>query len=213
MSVATLRDRGYLPDALNNYLARLGHHYEHDGYMDMAALAGGFSLTHLGRAPARVDEAQLVHWQKEALARLAGPDARAWLLPALKDLVPESRLERFVEVFRHNIHFPSEAVAWAQVVFDAPPQLDEAARAQIAEAGAGFFEVALKALDTWQGDPSRFLEQLRTEGGHKGPALYRPLRLALTGSDHGPELAGLLQLIPGDLLRDRLRYCQKIAMH
>ncbi len=213
MSVASLREQGYLPDGINNYLARLGHHYEDDGFMSPDALASGFSIARMGRAPARMDETQLLHWQKEALMRLDEPAARSWLTPALKGLVPESKLERFVSVFRHNVAFPAEAAAWAHVVFDAPPKLDTDGRAQIVEAGPGFFEAALKALEGWQGDPARFLELLKAEGGRKGPALFKPLRLALTGSDHGPELAGLLQLIPGDLLHDRLRYCQKIAAH
>ncbi|MCC8999105.1 MAG: glutamate--tRNA ligase, partial [Candidatus Contendobacter sp.] len=67
LSLRELRAAGYLPEALLNYLARLGHSYECDSWMDPAELAAGFAPERLGRAPARYDAAQLLHWQSEAV--------------------------------------------------------------------------------------------------------------------------------------------------
>jgi nondiscriminating glutamyl-tRNA synthetase len=66
-SVRELRATGYLPEALLNDLARIGHSYAHDHWMSLAELAEAFTLERLGRAPARYDEAQLLHWQSEAV--------------------------------------------------------------------------------------------------------------------------------------------------
>ncbi|MGB2971901.1 MAG: glutamate--tRNA ligase, partial [Candidatus Competibacter sp.] len=71
LSIRELRASGYLPEAVLNYLARLGHAYARDVWMAPEVLAAEFSTAHLGRAPARYDEAQLLHWQSEAVQHAA----------------------------------------------------------------------------------------------------------------------------------------------
>ncbi|HXQ64075.1 MAG TPA: glutamate--tRNA ligase, partial [Steroidobacteraceae bacterium] len=68
-SVADVRAAGFLPEAVINLLARLGHSYPVEGWQEPAALVAHFDLDALGRAPARFDPAQLQHWQKEAVRR------------------------------------------------------------------------------------------------------------------------------------------------
>ncbi|VAW71637.1 Glutamyl-tRNA(Gln) synthetase, partial [hydrothermal vent metagenome] len=66
-SMRQLREAGYLPGAILNYLARLGHKYAADHYLDVSELAAAFDLARLSKAPARFDETQLRYWQKEAV--------------------------------------------------------------------------------------------------------------------------------------------------
>ena len=96
---------------------------------------------------------------------------------------------------RFTIHQPktvAEAAEWV-AVFDgpfAPPPADEADRAVIAAAAA-----AAPAID-WDADPWHALTgAVKAATGMKGRALFLPLRRALTGRDHGPEMAELLPLI------------------
>src|SRR5208282_1260937 len=69
-SVQEFRQRGFLSAAVLNQLFRLGHTGGHDGWLAPGEMPQYFHAEHLGRAPARFDEAQLLHWQKETLNRM-----------------------------------------------------------------------------------------------------------------------------------------------
>jgi glutamyl-tRNA synthetase len=211
-SLASLRDAGYLPAAVVNHLFRLGHSSPLQGLQPLAALAEAFDLAHLGRAPARFDDAQLLAWQKDAAHRLDAAAAESWLAGALGEKVPSAVRAQFVAAVRANVVLPADALQWARIVFDAPAPLDAAGRAVIAEAGAGFFAAAAAAAAA-QGAPvadwPALAAAVRAATGRKGPALFKPLRLALTGLDHGPEFASLLPLLPAGAVRERLlRYAE-----
>lgn len=102
-SVRALRDQGYFPIALDNTLSRLGQAYKEPGYRDLDGLAAGFSLDHLGRAPARLDASQLDYWQHETIARSTPADLWGWISPLVGERVPERMRPTFVEAIRANI--------------------------------------------------------------------------------------------------------------
>ncbi len=204
LGVAALRERGFLAAAVCNYLLRLGHAGAPDGWLEPAALAGHFHLERLGRAPAHVDEAQLVHWQREAVKRLGEDELEAWMAPALPaGLAPERRraLAGFVS---HNVVFPGDALPWVDVLFGElpPPSADDAAA--LADAGPGFFAAALAAFEQTGPELPALARELRRRTGRKGAALYMPLRIALTGRADGPELAPLISALSAERLRARL---------
>ncbi len=204
LSLRQLRAAGYLPEALLNYLARLGHRYAHDGWMDLAELAAGFALEHLGRAPARYDEAQLLHWQAEAV-RHASPDRLwTWMDAAVHEWVSPIHREEFIVTVRPNIRFPADAAFWAERLFDADLIVSEDSQAVILQAGPEFFIHALAAYAEQGAVYPPLIEALKQRTGVKGKNLFMPLRAALTGETHGPELARILALLPPELARRRL---------
>jgi glutamyl-tRNA synthetase len=81
--------------------------------------------------------------------------------------------------------------------------LDENSLARVREAGPQFFRAAAQAAAT---DPSldAIVNAVKAATGAKGQALWKPLRLALTGSPEGPELAPLLKAMPDASIRERL---------
>lgn len=200
-SIRELRELGYFPEAVVNYLARLGHYYEDTRFLSTDALAAGFGLENLGKSPARYDEDQLRHWQKEALTHL--PDGRIWdwFDEETRGMVPEGAREAFIGIARDNALFPADAKAWADVLFGAELVLDESARAALRAAGAAFFEVALDAAST---DFKAMAEAVKMATGAKGKALFMPLRLALTGHEHGPEMSRITELLGVEQVRARL---------
>ncbi len=206
-SVRELRESGYLPAALLNYLARLGHHYEDNSLMSLEALAQGFELSQLGRAPARFDEAQLLHWQREAVAQADTATLLAWV----GEEVPPGQAERFVEAVRANIAFPHEMQQWSEVVFGDRAELDADGAAVMREAGADFFAAAREAYAASGGDYKAFIDGVKTRTGVKGKGLFLPLRLAFTGRPHGPELAPLLELLGSQRVDARLERAQRLA--
>ncbi len=197
LSLRHLRERGYLPLALCNYLARLGHADPDPHLKDLKALAEDFSLSRIGRAPARFDEGQLLHWQREALKALSPQAFWAWLGME----VPEGKREAFRQIMLEIIAFPGEGRAWARCLFEGECPMEEAACRAVREAGADFFRAALAA---WNPDFKAFAAGLKAATGRKGKALFLPLRAALTGRTEGPELAQLFALM-GERARERLR--------
>lgn len=206
-SVRQLREAGYLPDALNNYLARLGHTYAQDAWMDREELAAHFAIDRLNRAPARYDEAQLLHWQSETVARTPVDRLWDWLGEAVRQAVPEQVQGEFLEAVRPNVRFPEDARDWAARLFSDVLPLDEEARALTTAAGAAFFAHALAAYERHGASYKALVDDLKQRSGAKGKALFMPLRAALTGMTHGPELAHILSLVPPALVRQRLQAC------
>jgi glutamyl-tRNA synthetase len=211
LSVQDLRKRGYLASAVRNHLVRLGHTVTRDGWLEDAALIAEFDLARLGRAAAKFDDAQLLHWQKEAVAHMSLPAFQHWIDPQLPATVdPESRV-RFATAVRHNVEFPTDAKEWAQVVFGRLGDLAPDALTAIREAGESFFAAAHELLAQVGVDFKAAARALGQATGRKGPALFMPLRAALTGVTHGPELGPLLALISVDEVAARLARARALA--
>jgi nondiscriminating glutamyl-tRNA synthetase len=207
LSLRELRAAGYLPEALLNYLARLGHSYERDSWMDSDKLATGFARERLGRAPARYDAAQLLHWQSEAVRHTPPERLLDWMKPAIHDWVPSASQEEFIATVRPNVRFPSDAGFWAERLFGAELTANPESQAVILQAGSEFFAHALAAYAEQGAAYQSLVEDLRRRTGLKGKALFMPLRAALTGETHGPELARVLTLLPPERIRQRLQAC------
>jgi glutamyl/glutaminyl-tRNA synthetase len=196
-SVHEFRERGFLPAAVLNHLFRLGHASDIDGWLPAPDMPPHFRPEHLGRAPARFDESQLMHWQKETVERMSVEQIASWV--GAGDPVD------FVELVRHNVILPADAAQWRAVVYGDLPPLGEHAQSIIAAAGSEFFAAAAAVLDQSSTDLKTLTKILKERTGRKGPDLYMPLRVALTGQAHGPELGPLLKLMSPETARWRLK--------
>ena len=197
-SLAALRDEGFLPLAVVNYLARLGAVVGSDRLLPLTELAGLFDCRRIGHAPARYDREQLLHWQRLAMAEAALPD---WM-PLIAHRVPEADRLRFVTATRPNALFPEDYRRWADILYGEPEPLDEAARAAIAAAGREFFQAAAAHLDG--GGAVADLPLVLKDAGYGGKRLFHALRAALTGRLAGPELKDILALMPRALVARRV---------
>jgi glutamyl-tRNA synthetase len=197
-SVHEFRERGFLSVAVLNQLFRLGHAGDVDAWLPAADMAGHFRPQHLGRAPARFEESQLLHWQKESLERMSSAEIRGWL--AAEDPV------EFVDLVRHNVVLPADAAPWRAVVRGELAPLGAEELRIIAAAGPEFFTAARDAYQQSNSDLKVLAKILKERTGRKGADLFMPLRVALTGQAHGPELAPLLRLIAPEAARRRLEH-------
>ena len=211
LSLRDLRKRGYLPGAVRNHLVRLGHSCVTDGWLDEAAMRKDFDLSRLGRAAAKFDDAQLHHWQKEAVAHLSTEEFDNWVKEELPAGLDAQQRAAFLTAIRHNVEFPSEVKLWADVAFGKLPALTPEATAAIREATASFFVTAAEVLGRAGAQFKLATREIGQLAGRKGPALFMPLRAALTGVTHGPELAPFFELIPGDVVKARLEAARKLA--
>ena len=194
LGVDALREAGVEPEALVALLARLGTSDPVDPRLTVEQLVASFDLTRFGRAPARFDEAELHRINAAIVHHL--PFAR------VAHLLPDGMGDAAWDAIRPNLAHIDEAADWWRVVTGPVevPGFAEEDRAYLAEAA----QVAA-ALE-WPGEPWRALTAaLKQATGRKGKPLFMPLRQALTGRDHGPEMAALLPLIGGEEAARRLR--------
>ena len=204
VSVRAYRERGYLPAALLNHLFRLGHSTPLHGLLGLAEMATAFEIAHLGRAPARFDAQQLNVWQKDVVHQLSPQEARAWLAPLLPAGLDGHAVSAFVAAVLPNLVLPEDARPWVDIVFGGPPSLELAAAEVVRAAGSGYFTAAAAAADRDGNDLPAIAAAVRAATGRRGAQLYLPLRVALTGRAHGPELAQLLKAMPPGAARERL---------
>lgn len=208
-SVAELREEGFLAVGINNYLSRLGHRLDDEALLEPDLLAKAFDLGAIGRSPSRFDENHLRHWQKLAVAAVDDATLVAWAGDALARVPPPAR-QAFFEVVRPNATFPDDIGQWADLIYG---QLSDwtAAGEILKEAGPDFFRAAVEALDTHGSDASALTTHVKAVTGKRGRSLFMPLRLALTMREDGPEFRTLLALIPAEEVRRRLEACAQIA--
>ncbi len=184
------REKGIEPQAIIALLARLGTSQPVEPIADRRALVESFDLAHFGRAPARFDDAELERLNAAIVHQLEFADV-AERLPAGMD-------EAGWHAIRPNLSHVAEAAEWWRLVTGPieQPEFSEEIRAYLAEAA--------QAL-SWSDDPWHALTSaLKDSTGRKGKALFLPLRQALTGMDHGPDMAELLPLIGEAEARARL---------
>jgi glutamyl-tRNA synthetase len=196
-SVQEFRERGFLSAALLNHLFHLGHTGDVEGWLPPSDMPAHFRPEHLGRAPARFEEAQLVHWQKETLQHMSAGDIGVWL--GLDDAA------EFVELVRHNVILPADAAPWMAVTRGELPAPGPDELRIVAEAGPEFFAAAAQAFDESNADFPSLVRILKARTGRKGAELFMPLRVALTGRTHGPELAPLLKIMRRETARRLLQ--------
>jgi len=194
-SVNEFRARGFLSAALLNHLFHLGHTSDAEAWLSVAEMPAHFRPEHLGRAAARFDESQLTHWQKETLARMSTAEIGSWL--GLGDNA------ELIELVRHNVVLPADAGVWVAVVRGELPPLGQDERRVVEAAGREFFTAAAAATVEAGTDFKQLTKLLKERTGRKGADLFMPLRVALTGQLHGPELAPLFKLIQPEMARRR----------
>ena len=193
IGVGALREQGIEPQAMLALLARLGTSEPVIAVADITDLVDGFAFSHLGRAPARFDPAELVQLNAKTLHLLS--------YAAVRDRLPAGLDEAAWLAIRPNLATLAD-VADALAMIEGPvpaPAFEADDKAFCARAAA------IAATLDWSVDPwGQLVGALKAETGRKGRALFLPLRQALTGRDHGPEMAALLPLIGKDRAIARL---------
>ncbi|MEH3045831.1 glutamate--tRNA ligase [Sphingomonas adhaesiva] len=183
LGIDALRGEGIEPAAIVSLLARLGTSQPVEPTVDPAPLVAAFDFAHFGRAPARFDERELAQVNARIVHQLS--------FDAVRDRLPAGMDATAWEAVRPNLSTVAEAGEWWQVIegpVDAPASGEDAA--YLAQAAA-----VARTID-WAGDPWHALTSaLKEATGRKGKPLFLPLRRALTGRDHGPDMAALLPLI------------------
>ncbi|MGE5547041.1 MAG: glutamate--tRNA ligase [Solirubrobacterales bacterium] len=191
LSLGEMRAEGVEPMALVSLLAKLGTSDAIEVRPTLDALIDEFDIRHFSRATPKFDPNELQHLNSRLLHSLSWDEVKDRL--GLAEAGPD-----FWEAVRPNLAHLAEARAWWTVV--AGPVAPVIEDPEFTTAAAALLPAEPWDLSTW----GAFTEAVKQATGRKGKALFHPLRLALTGREHGPELKTLLPLIGRERAARRL---------
>jgi glutamyl/glutaminyl-tRNA synthetase len=205
--VQELRDRGYLPEAVRNYLALLGWGYDEETtFFSTEELQRLFSLEKVSKSPAVFDEEKL-RWMNGRYLRELGVDE---LTARLEAFTGRSGLRDAVAITQEKISTLDEFWPLAQAFFDEPVD-DAAAREKFLapQLGADALGVARAALgdvpEPWTVDSvEAALREAVGRSGMKAKQVFQPLRVALTGTTISPGIFETVALIGRDTALARI---------
>jgi glutamyl-tRNA synthetase len=195
LSIMQMRDAGLEPMAINAYLARIGTGHAVEPVASLDALVAEHDLGKFGKTSPRFDPAELQHLNARLLHAMSF-DAVKPKLAALNFAQVDPALW---EAARGNLEKIGDIALWQQICRSeiAPVVSDGSFAAKAAE---------LLPSEPWDAETWKaWTQTVQKTTGKKGKDLFMPLRLALTGLDHGPELKVLLPLIGRARALKRLR--------
>jgi len=200
LSVESLRDAGYLPQAILTYMASLGFSATPEiGSVD--DLAPHYDFSKMGRSSVRFDTEQLDRINAQLLHNSDWAEIKEYAQGFLKTDKTETEVESFWQAVRGNIMKLDELQDAYNTCYGTIDVIS------IGDEDKSYLAIAAETLptgvyteETW----NQWVNILKTESGRKGRALFMPLRLALTGRSHGPEMAHLLPVLGEELARTRL---------
>ena len=188
LSLRDLRAQGVAPEALLSLMARLGSGHPVELRMGLDEIADGFALDQFGASPTKFDADDLWPLTRERNQKLPLEAVRDRLV-ALG--VPDDMAGPFWRVASHNITRLDDLAGWWKIVSEgAEPEIDAEDADFIAEAMALLPPPPYDA-GTW----ADWTGRVKAATGRKGKGLFMPLRKALTGQAHGPEMADLMPLL------------------
>ncbi len=213
-AVTQYRDEGYLPEAMINYLARLGWSHGDDEIFSREQFLQWFNLDHLGRSAAQFDEAKL-RWVNAQHLKAMDDDALAEIVAPLlqqrgvaaADLA-DGRLPRICALFKDRCDTTLALAQWAAVFYaDVTPDAEEKAK-HVTDAVRPAIESLRTALAACEWDKASIAAAFKAvlaEHGLKMPQLAMPVRVLTVGTAHTPSVDAVLELLGREKIAARLR--------
>jgi glutamyl-tRNA synthetase len=208
--VTQYREEGYLPDAMVNYLARLGWSHGDDEIFSRAQFLEWFNLDHMGKSAAQFDEAKL-RWVNAQHIKMSADEVLAPLVQAQlarRGIAADARLTSICALFKDRCDTTVALADWA-AVFYADVQASEADLAQhVTDAVKPALTLLTDKLATCTWDKAGIaaaIKEVLTACGLKMPQLAMPVRVLVAGNAHTPSLDALLALFDREKVIARLK--------
>jgi len=213
---------GYIPSALFNYIALLGWSPKGDTeILSPSELISLFDVSNLSRTSAMFDAKKLSHISNQHLRRADIEDLtfeasfhlqKAGLVPKVMSTDDYRWVSQLVELYREQLTSMSELQTLAHVFFDDKVSLTADMTDQLkTQSSQAVISSFLSIVDN---DPvfnvesiAGFLKSTQAHTGCKGKSLYVPLRLALTGQEHGRDMPWTVFLLGKEKVVHRLKQC------
>ncbi len=213
VSVMQYRDDGYLPEALVNYLARLGWSHGDEEMFSREQLVEWFDLEHISKSPARFDPEKLRWLNQQYIKTRSNAELAEMIKKLIERLVPDYQngppLDRIVALFKDRSDTMEELMNEAMMFFRDPPINAELSATHItAEIKPVLNELAnqLEVLEEWQpATISAVFKAVLEQHKLKMPKLAVPVRLAVFGRAQTPDVATVLSVAGKERVVSRLR--------
>jgi glutamyl-tRNA synthetase len=211
VSVMQYDDDGFLPEALFNYLARLGWSHGDDEKFSRAQLVDWFDLEHVNRAPAQYNLDKLLWLNGEYMKEAADERLAALVTPRIVQLggvIAGPALAAVCGLLKDRARTLNELAEHA-MLFYGPHGVDSALIAQhlagASRAAVQAFVARAGALPWQRAELNALIKALVTEHQLKMPQVAVPLRVALTGRTQTPSIDAVLELFGREAALDRIR--------
>ncbi len=203
-SVIAYREMGYLPEALTNYLVRLGWSHGDDEIFSRAEMVEKFDITNVGRAPSVFNPDKL-NWLNAHYIKTSEPARLAELLKphlATRGVTDTAApdLAGVVATLKERAQTLEEMASAALFYYQAPTSYDEAALAKFEKAhlAAVFDTVAAKLTAAQPADTATvdaLFKELCSENSWKMPQVGQPVRVALSGGTQAPGIGEIVMAL------------------
>jgi len=220
-SVVSYREKGYLPEAINNYLALLGWSSpDEEEILPQEKLIQKFTVDRISRSAAIFDHTKL-NWMNgnyireaklDRITRLCIPFLKEKGYLAQEEVSPEDMLslEQIVASVQTKMSYLAQVTDLAGVYFEKDVSLDSESQVWLETLEAisviqALHEVLENALPEELSDGHKLIAGVQKKTGQKGKKLYMPIRIALTGKTTGPELVSILSIVGRDRCLSRVR--------
>lgn len=208
--VTQYRDEGFLPDAMVNYLARLGWSHGDDEIFSRAQFVEWFNLDHLGRSAAQFDETKL-RWVNAQHLKAMADDALAPLVAAQlskRGITADERLVAICGLFKDRCDTIVALADWAAAFYadvtpkesDVAQHISDAVRPAIAS-----LAVKLSAVAWDKSSIASAIKEVLSEHGLKMPVLAMPVRVLVMGTPQTPSLDAVLATFSREKVIERLK--------
>jgi glutamyl-tRNA synthetase len=212
VSVTAYEEAGYLPEAMLNYLARLGWSHGNDEIFGRDQLVAWFDGTHLSKSPAQWDPAKLEWVNAQYLKAATGERLAALVLPRLAarglEVPSEAPVAAQCDLFKERCSTLEQLADWLAAYYG-DVQVPEAERAQhLTEAvrpAVQALAAALKEAEWTPAGVSAAFKSVLAAHGLKMPQLAIPVRVAAFGRSQTPAIDQCLALFNQKILMERLQ--------
>ncbi|MCJ7843363.1 glutamate--tRNA ligase [Lederbergia sp. NSJ-179] len=212
-------DLGYLPEALFNFITLLGWSPQgEEEIFSKEEFIQIFDANRLSKSPALFDQQKLLwmnnQYMKELdlgkVVALSLPHlVKAGLVRAEMDAEEENWVRNVIALYQEQMSYGAEIVELSQMFFQDEIEYDEASKAVLEEEQVPEVLAAIKkiveSLEPFEAaEIKKAIKAVQKETGHKGKKLFMPIRVAVTGQTHGPELPNTIELLGKEKIINRI---------
>ena len=208
-AVTQYRDEGYLPDAMVNYLARLGWSHGDEEIFSRAQFLEWFNLDHLGRSAAQFDEAKLRWVNAQHMKAMADEALAPLVIPYLVKLglVADDRLIELCGLLKDRCDTLVALAEWVALFYgDVHPIAEDITKHVTEEVKPAVqaLSVALASCEWSVATIASTIKEVLAATGLKMPALAMPVRVLVVGTPQTPSLDKVLYLCGREKVLSRL---------
>jgi glutamyl-tRNA synthetase len=208
--VTQYRDEGYLPDAMVNYLARLGWSHGDDEIFSRQQFLDWFDLDHLGRSAAQFDDAKLRWVNAQHLKATDDLQLAVWVKDILsqRGIASDDRLSAICGLFKDRCDTLCVLADWVAVFYgDVTPKADEKAQ-HVTDAVKPALALLVEKLSVCEWEKAAIasvIKEVLTAQSLKMPQLAMPVRVLVMGTAQTPSLDAVLALCEKQKVLERLK--------